>query len=928
MRLHQAGAWVRAYGAGLALLVVTGLAAPAAAQSNNVSDALKQAGLAALPEFLNAATNSITLRFPAALGGGSLTFGGTIDAKALTEKKFVFTTSDQRKLSWNSAFGMKWLNLSDVAMNLNFASGVFDIKLDGKVSGALGQHQVLVAIDTGGGKLNDFRFEMPKVSLSLSQLPGFSGVPGASDFKLQDPYIAKDTLGGKLTFHGETVDAVVFEDPGASAWTLALKMEKPLSLGMLVNHNSGLLTKVALPRMTVAVSSKDVSKAYSALPPTAGAFFATGGKLPGGNLSLKGGASILSAPFDPSALPGEIRTLIAKIGLHDKIDITGTIGGAFGGGVPNIRLGAPIAPPGSRGFDLLKTSSGAKHDFFIKLTKDEQTLGFATSVDLPGAKGKPPLTFDVAFEVSEQKTGLELLVAGDMRGDWHDALGIAGLTLQNPFLSVGINATGAFEVMIDGTILVGSEKVRGAIDLVLQPAEAFAPEAAALAGTVNKISFKSLNDHASKSGALKGGGVNVDAQLQDVAFAFMTPGAKLPADLEKRLKLKGAGMALDGKLFLDNKEVGAATGYVSTAGLYFDGKLTNLKAGPLDLKNAELMVQAGPSVDPSFMMQGDFALFKGFDEAYRLALSPAHFEFSSDTKFGGAFEATLTAESDGLKLEPGNDFAFTATLAAKYTKMFQDVLKDALNGLKQGDKAIAKAEDDVKKAETKVAGLNKDIAAAKQEAEESYKKAAAGIGDAEKKVNELNDQINSVKKKIHDMQQDINKEKKELRLDLAAKHGIELGEKETELGGIEAAKKTADWALDTAQKAARGVPAGASPKVVALQTQLATEEAGLKTAQGVLEAARAVDKGVEAALKAALNATADFKINSLGASGSLLGLTSDGKQGKKPMLVIDCTIKNSRHVFREPLDSLKNEFPKLAELVAKDVAKALVDAFK
>jgi hypothetical protein len=47
-----------------------------------------------------------------------------------------------------------------------------------------------------------------------------------------------------------------------------------------------------------------------------------------------------------------------------------------------------------------------------------------------------------------------------------------------------------------------------------------------------------------------------------------------------------------------------------------------------------------------------------------------------------------------------------------------------------------------------------------------------------------------------------------------------------------------------------------------------------------------------------------------------------------PSLVIDCTIKNSRHVFRAPIDSFKDEFPKLAELVAKDVAKALVEALK
>ena len=143
----------------------------------------------------------------------------------------------------------------------------------------------------------------------------------------------------------------------------------------------------------------------------------------------------------------------------------------------------------------------------------------------------------------------------------------------------------------------------------------------------------------------------------------------------------------------------------------------------------------------------------------------------------------------------------------------------------------------------------------------------------------------------------------------------------------EAALTTAKWALETAKKTVHAVPADAAPEVVALKAQLATEEAGLKVAQGALAAARGADEGVEAAVKAVANDVTALKINKIGAAGSIKGIVSGGKEGKRPVLIIDVTIHGANHVYREPLEPTKNEFKQLAGDIAKETANAVLKAF-
>ena len=71
-----------------------------------------------------------------------------------------------------------------------------------------------------------------------------------------------------------------------------------------------------------------------------------------------------------------------------------------------------------------------------------------------------------------------------------------------------------------------------------------------------------------------------------------------------------------------------------------------------------------------------------------------------------------------------------------------------------------------------------------------------------------------------------------------------------------------------------------------------------------------------------------LKINKLGAAGSLKGITTGGRQGKKPVRIIDVTIHGHRHVYRENIASPKHEFKKLAEEIAKEMAREVLKALK
>ncbi|MCP3661268.1 MAG: hypothetical protein GY696_02040, partial [Gammaproteobacteria bacterium] len=655
-------------------------------------------------------------------------------------------------------------------------------------------------------------------------------------------------------------------------------------------------------------------------------FYTDEDTLQDGNLELSDGVSI-SATFDPSTTSSDVQKALSSIGLgKTSLEIDGDIKNMFRGS-PSVELTVDIDTPGNHGFKILNIKD-TKVEFFMSLSKEEAGLGFRTAVFLSQGKGKSDLEFDVDFGLKESESNIEVQVAGAMKGDWKNAAHIKGFTLENPYMSIGITETGSFDMLIDGTVIIGRERIRAATDMVLSPEALGLPTAFAVAGEIKKLDFNDLVTLSKKHAKQKDGGFkHMNAELKDVAFAFMTPGASLPADLEDELSIEGAGMALKATLLINNHKIASANGYASTEGMSINGKIDPFKLGALQLKDATLDIAAGPSVESKFEMSGDMVLFKGFEEKYLIDIEPSKFELESDTKFGGLFDAKIKIESDGLNFKSSKDVSFDAELATNYTKVFHQLVEGAIKGLKKANKDITNAENSVKSKRDHLTKLNNELAEAKKHAKSSYDHAVKEINDAENKVNKLQKTINYNNKKAHDYHNKAKSDAKHWKFASAGKDKVKEAALKTAVAAEEAALKSAKWALEKAKKADKVVTVDAAPKVVAIQAEIKTAQGALDVSVDFMNAAKAVNSGVADSLKV-INKASTLTINKLGVSGSVEGIISGGQKGDKPVLMADVTIHGSHHVYHVTITSYKTEFKKLADTMAKDIAKEIVNVFK
>ncbi len=151
---------------------------------------------------------------PIQLGGKHLRFGGTIDADALQDKKFVFTTSDKHKLNWQNAFGLSFLDLSEVELNLEVEKGAFSISLDGMVSGPLAAHgkkrEVTIDFAIEDKKITDFALSLPDSKLYLHSVHEFRSIPGAHKLAVEYPNLEHDL--SQLTLELNILDIDITEN--------------------------------------------------------------------------------------------------------------------------------------------------------------------------------------------------------------------------------------------------------------------------------------------------------------------------------------------------------------------------------------------------------------------------------------------------------------------------------------------------------------------------------------------------------------------------------------------------------------------------------------------------------------------------------------------------------------------------------------------
>lgn len=734
----------------------------------------------------------LAFKLPQSMHGKTLNFSAEVEVvnPGKENQEVKISNREGKTLSYTKAFGQDYLNLTDLEVEIDISGNDVEVSLDGKFDGK----KVEVDFVEENGDLSSFEIDLDD-ELKLSELPGLKDIPGANKIKIEDVTISNDAISGKADFRNETLDVVAFRGDSGH-WSLALDLEKSLSLGEIVGHDKGLLKSIKLPEVVLIFSAVGYHGNISELPKISHTIFGKSS----GSLSVPKGIS-LDGHFDPSHMNSSLKKALSTIGIKTKVEVEGTLTGVFEGEA-GVDIAVVLKQKSSNSFKFLKHSN-AKEEFFIKLEGNEINMGINTEVKLDGGKRSHDLVFDASFELEARGSDVEVALKGSMTGDWRNAMGIKGLTIEDPMLEVGVTSEGGFDFLLNGTFMFGHEKVTIAADMVFEPEALYLPSALAFAGKINKIPFETLSEHGNtyskgKHGkSLKKGGFHgFDAELRDVSFAIVTAGAHLPAKLASEMNIEGAGYALKAKLYAHGKELGEAAGYVSTQGISFDGKIDPFHLGPLHLKDAGIDIQAGPTIAPKFKMNGDIVLFKGFEEKYDLELGQKSFRFYTDTKFGGLFEVEIDAETtEGLSFSSSNDLKFDATLKTAHHDIFKELMKDAIKGFENGDRVLKNDMKKVKDAKSKVSKLQDEIKKKKAEDKKNRDKVLKKVSSAKSKVDKINKDISSLYKKISSKKSQIHHDKKKWHFGSAAKHGIELGVLYTRLGSEKTAKKAADGVL-------------------------------------------------------------------------------------------------------------------------------------
>jgi hypothetical protein len=358
------------------------------AQQVTIKQALNDVGIKKLPTFIVVSDNAIGLHFPAKFGGHKLTFTGSVDADALKDKKFVFTSSEKGKIDWKNAFGMPMLELSDLGLSLTIDSEDIAVALSGELGGVFKKKNdnidVNIDIALEDKEISDFTLALTGHRFSLADFKEFKKIPDVKHFAIESPVISLDTIGGTIDILKKKVDAVVFYDHENKGWNIGLKFEKPLTLADITGIHKNFLKDIGLPKMRMINSTEGLSGAYDDLPLAVQNFFMVDGSLPDDDLDLDQGMSLM-AEFNVAQAPKHVQKALAKIGLGKaQLDVEGEIENLFSS-KPSVEINVDMDAPSDHGFKFLKLKD-AKVEFFMSLSENQAGLGFKTAVKMNNIK--------------------------------------------------------------------------------------------------------------------------------------------------------------------------------------------------------------------------------------------------------------------------------------------------------------------------------------------------------------------------------------------------------------------------------------------------------------------------------------------------------------------------------------------------------------
>ncbi len=596
--------------------------------------------------------------------------------------------------------------------------------------------------NSNGLTLNYFELDA-STSIPLSDFPGLGKLPHTSKFTLSGIKISGSGVEAQTTISNKKVDAYLFNSgtEDASNWTFAIDQQNFKFTELLSALGKvSVLKKMTLPNAALIITENGLKGDRNNLPDIAkdmldGIFGQSTVEL-----NIPDGIGFLAA-FDADNM-GLIGKGLQKIGVHDDALLMGDVTGVFDGTV-GIDVSLAMDTPGESTVipkKLLSLPAGTTPAFFIKYADDEVDVGASVSFDVKAGKDTLTLATDISVDFKEEDVTFSF--TGSMEGDWERPFGISGLTLSNTILTVGVDETGAVNVGFAGDDIIGSEKIKFAVDATIQLEDAM-PESIAFKGSINKLGITGLLDIAETLMGLHGelGNLSVPFfEIHDASIAFATPGATDP-----ELGLVSEGMAFSGQFYFMNKKLGQVKGSGGTAGVSIKGDIDKINLDILEFKQNNVDIEI--KLEPKFVINSSIEVF-GAEQDVEFDISPPTANFSLKDTLGHFGEADVLIQVEGLDLQKGTfdsdaDISIVGEFTSTLVPWLKSEITEGITDLKDSaTSTLNSLNSDLTDAQNKVQGLNTSIANERAADKQAKKRADNDINGLQDRVNSLLSDVN------------------------------------------------------------------------------------------------------------------------------------------------------------------------------------------
>lgn len=821
-------------------------------------------------------------------------------------------------------------------------------------------------------------------TLRLDGLPGVSGTALAA-FELEAP-VRKDTgeylgsvrfLGGKARALLHPVQTGI--DGTNNGWILSIEAASARLSDLVPMVADTVVDDLRLRTTAVVLSTGNTRVDSATMSPDVTAFYAPYFKSARPMLEVAGGVNLITrmAPGDGSPLGEALRLLGIE---SDGILLQGTLlkDASFSDlkeAHKNETLKKRLRESMELRAYLPAIRLGGLPDSYVAgetslIVGGKPNVGLAFRLVAEGASAAESQAFECRVDVAQSAPGVtEVQIMGTALGTWENAFGLKGFDLLSPRLLVEVDSAQRVGFGVRAGLELGSKEMALAAKLQLHGVTGV-PVGGFFEGKLDSIGPADLISLANTIGSARGlkpmpDSVLPDFELQDLYLKIAPTEGDSDLGTSQGFSLRGELHAFDQKIAFIDGDLSLG-GIVPTISLL--GACNDFDLGAVALKDASVDVNLGATLDQHFRLKGKARLLAK-TTSVDVNCSLKGLSIDTEENFAGVYTTKYHLSSPGSGRP---NWRVAASLENHLSKTLStQVSKQARDWAERVERDFAEAQRNLDLAKSEVRKLDDAIDDRRDEVLKRRAKQRKGLDAAQKKVDGIQGELDKVRGKILSKRKTrkakvaskkkaadkartawqkakkarekakLHKKPKLKAIEIAkyadyqgkqaAYNSANLGykallkvpiEADPRMVSLFAAKESATFALESAEKLTEVWPIETDPKLVALFGARETALAGLNITKGAvfLGGKTVVGAGKVTAWIAKHNGDL-FMLDSASFDVQLAGYLDGGKLD----LRVKARFLGDKKSFRLGVDTAALKDGKLAKAIWKHLKNELED---